>query len=93
MPIDELKQKLQQAISWQQQEQTALDLISNDIEILASGVKDKEKNNLLRKKSIIDAKKYLFNNRKTLIEFEKFLIESHQGRTGKSAAGENFTIY
>ena len=24
------------------------------------------------------AKKYLFNNRKTLIEFEKFLIESHQ---------------
>jgi len=40
--------------------------------------KDKEKNNLLRKKSIIAAKKYLFNNRKTLIEFEKFLIESHQ---------------
>ena len=40
--------------------------------------KDKEKNNLLRKKSIIAAKKYLFNNRKTLIEFEKFLIESLQ---------------
>ena len=34
--------------------------------------------NLLRKESIIAAKKYLFNNRKTLIEFEKFLIESHQ---------------
>ena len=27
---------------------------------------------------LADQKKYLFNNRKTLIEFEKFLIESHQ---------------
>ena len=33
---------------------------------------------ILRKESIIAAKKYLFNNRKTLMEFEKFLIESHQ---------------
>ena len=40
--------------------------------------KDRNKNNLLRKESIIAAKKYLFNNRKTLMEFEKFLIESHQ---------------
>mgnify|MGYP000959237883 CR=1 FL=1 len=50
---------------------------------------DRKKNQALRKKSKNAANKHLFNNKKTLKEFEKFLEEAHRtAQKGKKGLGE-----
>ena len=48
------------------------------VDLAVELAQDTKKNKLLRENSKIAAKKYLYNNSKTLKEFEKFLEESHE---------------